>query len=345
MINIFKKLFGRKEAKEAESLEYYDPTMNLPFYERVKVLSKGSRYDKKQARLAVYEENKRIFLEWKSGSKEFGFGDYREFLDGAKLYSHHYCVDDKGVYNASTQIGCINADCIDVAERLISMGYDPAILNLASAKHPGGGYHHGTSAQEESLCRSSNLVLSLYQYADPEIMPCVAESGVPIKQIGYPLDINYGGIYTPNVSFFRNGMRKFFTIRENPFRCDVITVAALSFTGLPDYSGEYETRFRSPSGGFTAEGEEIMLNKIRTIFRLGLDHGKNALVLGAFGCGAYKLPVPEVARLFQIVINEPEFINKFQTLVFAILEKNKGENGYNGKYASFYNTFGEYKFH
>ena len=344
MLNIFRKLFRREETNESEEIQSADPTMELPFPDRVKILLNGSHYDKKRARLAVYEENKRLFLEWKAGSTELKFGDYQEYLDGAKLYSQYCCVDNKSIYYASTQTGCINADCVDVAQRLMSMGYKPAILNLASAKHPGGGYHHGTSAQEESLCRSSNLILSLYQYADPEKMPCVAENGVPVKQIGYPLDINYGGIYTPNVTFFRNGQSKCFSLREKPFQCDVITVAALSFTGRPDYSGEYETKFRSPSGGFTEEGEEIMLNKIRTIFRMGAEHEKDALVLGAFGCGAYQLPIPEVVRLFKTVINEPEFANKFRVLVFAILEKTKGENGKYGKFGEFYKAFGEYKF-
>ena len=85
-----------------------------------------------------------------------------------------------------------------------------------------------------------------------------------------------------------------------------------------------------------------MLNKIRTIFRMGVEHGKDALVLGAFGCGAYKLPVSEVVKLFRMVMNEPEFANKFRLLVFAIREKPRRPNGLNGKYAAFYQEFGTY---
>jgi uncharacterized protein (TIGR02452 family) len=75
---------------------------------------------------------------------------------------------------------------------------------------------------------------------------------------------------------------------------------------------------------------------------MGIEHGKNALVLGAFGCGAYQLPVSEVVRLFNTVIHEPEFANKFQVLVFAILERTKSASGKSGKFGDFYNTFGEY---
>ena len=87
-----------------------------------------------------------------------------------------------------------------------------------------------------------------------------------------------------------------------------------------------------------------MLNKIRTIFRLGVEAGKDSLVLGAFGCGAYKLPSAEVARLFRQVMNEPEFAGKFRLLVFAILEHTAKPCEADGKFAPFYKEFGSFEF-
>ena len=156
---------------------------------------------------------------------------------------------------------------MDVAEYLLEQGYNPAILNLASAKSPGGGYHEGYAAQEESLCHSSNLSLSLYQYGSPKFKH-IRECCVTTKEPGYPLDRNFGGIYTPNVTFFRNSRAKFFALQERVFHCDVITVAALSFNGRTEFCGVEEISYRAADGGFTSEGEEIMLNKIRTIFRM-----------------------------------------------------------------------------
>ena len=73
---------------------------------------------------------------------------------------------------------------------------------------------------------------------------------------------------------------------------------------------------------------------------IGIENGNDSLVLGAFGCGAYKLPPEEVAPLFHKVMEEPEFKNKFKCIVFAILEKPRKPHGLDGKYAPFYREFG-----
>jgi uncharacterized protein (TIGR02452 family) len=323
-------------------LSKYKPSdFNISFAERMQVIMKTGRFGENNARKEVYKENLKLFHNWGNGVDEIGFGNYQSFLDGAKLYHKEYSVDNIKPYYPETQTGCINLDCVDVAEYLIKKGYNPAILNLASARRPCGGYDEGMGAQEESLCRSSNLSLSLYQFGDPKYKN-VRESGVTIKEIGYPHDINYGGIYTPNATFFRNNRDKYYTLRDNTFKCDVITVAGLSFNGRMDYSYVNELAYRSESGGFTPEGTEIMLNKIRTIFRMAIEHGKNSIVLGALSCGAYKCPPEEVSKQFRTVIEEPEFKNKFKLLVFAILEKPRKPHGFDGKFAPFYNEFGTF---
>lgn len=321
-------------------LARHDPDeFTITYAERMKTIIQSGRFGANTARIQVYRENTDLFHRWKTGSAEVDLGDYQAFLDNTKLYRDAYDVNGVGPTCPTTETGCINADCVDVAKHLIAAGYNPAILNLASAQKPGGAYQKGSSAQEESLCRSSNLSLSLYQFGDPAYKH-IRECGVPHKTPGYPLDLNYGGIYTPDVTFFRNNQSKYFTLKEQPFRCDVITVAALSFSGRNDYSLAEELRFCAADGGFNGEGEAVMLNKIRTIFRMGVEHGKDALVLGAFGCGVYKLPTDAVAALFRRVMNEPEFASKFRLLVFAILERPRKPYGLDGKYAPFYQEFG-----
>ena len=324
-------------------LKRHDPAeFNISYADKMKAIIESGRFGPNQACKMVYLENNALFLRWKAGQLP-QFGNYQAYLDGAQLYKYAYNVSGQGTTYPATVTGCINVDCVDLAKELIDQGYDPAILNLASAGRPGGGYDQGMGAQEESLCQSSNLSLSLYQFADPRRMKCVRDCAVPLRTIGYPLDTNFGGVYTPDVTFFRNNKRKYFTIKDQPFRCDVITVAALSFNGRNDYARAMELMYKAHDGGFTPAGKEVMLNKIRTIFRMGVEHGKDALVLGAFGCGAYRLPSDAVAALFRQVMNEPEFAGKFRLLVFAIMESTHKPNGLNGKFAPFYQEFGTYQ--
>jgi len=325
-----------------DALSKYKPSdFSISFEERIKVTMASGRFGRQTARKEIYKLNTALFHDWQNGTNDIDFGDHKDFIDSAMLYKAPFDVSGIGKAYDVTETGCINADCMDVAEHLIAKGYNPAILNLASAKRPCGGWDVGMGAQEESLCFSSNLSQSLYQYGDPKYKN-VRDSGVPIKEIGYPHDMNYGGIYSPGVTFFRNNISKYYTLREKSFKCDVITVAALCFNGKSHYAGIDELSYQAEDGSFTPEGKEIMLNKIRTIFRMGVEHGKDALVLGAFGCGAYALLPSAVAPLFRTVMEEPEFKNKFKLLVFAVLERPRRPQEIDGHFAPFYREFGKY---
>ena len=184
-----------------EVLSHYKASdFSISFAERMQVMMKTGRFGENNARKEVYKENLKLFLEWKDGKSHIDFGDYQAFLDGAKLYKAAYDVNDIGVSYPETLTGCINIDCVDLAEHLIAKGYNPAILNLASAKRTTGGYREGMGAQEESLCRSSNLSLSLFQYGDPKYIN-VRESGVPAKEIGYPLNLLWRYLYSKRYLF------------------------------------------------------------------------------------------------------------------------------------------------
>ena len=292
---------------------------------------------------AVYEKNREVFHDWGYRTEDGGFvslGDKASFLAATKMYDKQLPPAAETDFRFECETGCVNADCAEMAKGLIDMGCNPAILNLASRHHACGGYDSGAGAQEESLCRVSTLSQSLYQYFDPSLR-CVREAEVEPRGNAYPLDINFGGVYSPNVTFFRYGSTEGFEFRKNPFRCGVITVAALNFRENTRYVNE-ELKYKAAGGGFTPEGDAIQMNKIRTIFRIALVNGHDSLVLGAFGCGAFRLPPEAVAEQFYRALDEPEFTCRFRVVVFAILEYGGifGAGKFSSKFAPFYYLFG-----
>lgn len=292
---------------------------------------------------AVYENNRKVFHDWGYRPEDGGFvslGDKAAFLAGTKVYSGPFALGAGKKPSDEFETDCVNADCADVAKGLIDGGYNPAVLNLASRYHACGGYDSGAGAQEESLCRVSTLSQSLYQFFDPS-RRCVREAEVAPRGNAYPLDINFGGIYSPDVTFFRHGPTEGFEFRKEPFRCGVITVAALSFRESTRYVNE-ELKYKAADGGFTPKGDAIQMNKIRTVFRIALANGQDSLVLGAFGCGAFRLPPEAVARQFRRALDEPEFAGRFRAVVFAILEYGGifGPGAFSSKFAPFYHLFG-----
>jgi len=318
----------------------------LSFAEWAKIILASGRFGAGKVNKRVYAMNRDLFLAWARGESvdvPGGLGDRAALLDGTKVYKTAFDVNDIPAQTEETRTGCANDDCVEVAHRLIESGCRPAILNLASRRHACGGYDAGLGPQEEHLCRTSTLSQSLYQHFKPKLK-CVQESGVEPKGNAYPLDISFGGIYSPGVRFFRRGKEAFFAYRDQPFDCGVITVAALSFREPNDYCND-ELCYRSPDGGFTAEGERIQYDKIRTIFRIALKNGHDSVVLGAFGCGVNKLPCEAVAKQFATVLDEPEFAQKFKAVVFAIREGRgtaRKPVEYRGKFAPFYSEFGRW---
>ena len=294
----------------------------------------GGRFGGNAARKEVYKENTRLFNNW--NTKLLGNRDDK--ILNTKVYTHEFKVDSSNNYE--TKYECENIDCVDLAQRMISEGLNPAILNLASNKRPCGGYNDGASAQEESLCQMSTLSQSLYQFASPKYKYFKDANVNHIPNV-YPMDINFGGIYSPNVCFFRNNLSKYYSLREQPFECSVITVASLSNRETNEYTDD-ESKYFDNDGYLTNEGKEIEKNKIRTIYRIALDNNHDSIVLGAFGCGVYNLKSEEVSKLFKEILEETEFKNKFKVIAFAIYEGQGSKRkvvGRNGKFKPFYDMF------
>ena len=288
------------------------------------------RHSQTTGRVLVYKENTNLFKNWDKNR----FGSKEDLINHTKVYDKEFKTSFS--YKYETEFDCQNIDCSDFALNLIKEGYNPAILNLASGINPCGGYSSGAGAQEEALCQMSTLSVSLYQFASTS-KKCFKDGGYKLdKSHVYPLNTNFGGIYTPEVVFFRNNINEFYSLRDEPFRCSVISVPSLA------YKPEYNSDYFDEDGNLNEKGLEVEKNKIRTIYRIALDNHHDSVVLGAFGCGAYHLKPEQVAPLFKSVLEEPEFKNNFRKIAFAIYE-GKGSYkkvvGPQGKFKPFYVIF------
>ena len=220
-----------------------------------------------------------------------------------------------------TEVQVLNLDCILATRELVEQGYNPALLNMASLYHPGGGVLTGSSAQEEDLCRRSNLAISLYQFSLPggrygDLADMV---GVKRRAERYPMDNTYGGIYSPDITFFRATKDEGYALLDEPFKAAVISVASLNYNPKHGHNS-------LDNGNIPESDKPVLKEKIRTILRIGALKRHDALVLGALGCGAFCTPPAQMARLFHEVLKENEFEGRFRKIVFAIIDSPSSNN-------------------
>lgn len=187
-----------------------------------------------------------------------------------------------------------NTTTFDAARTLLMQGYKPAALNMASATSPGGGFLTGSRAQEEYLCRSSGLY------------PCLVDNEMYTRR-----DFNTNPfyddyvIYSPDVPVFRDDDGE---LMDEPFLCSILTSPAVQAYGV--------YRFMPHRAG---EIESIMWNRILKVLAVAYRHGHHALVLGAWGCGAFGNDGHMIARLFKTALTE-NFVGAFEKVTFAITD-------------------------
>ena len=211
-----------------------------------------------------------------------------------------------------TNIQVVNQDCLAYAKSLLDQDSadDLCVLNMASAKNPGGGVYGGAGAQEEYLFRCSDYYRFLFQYADPASFDCEKVYGIPHNpRHSYPLKRNFGGVYSHGVTIFRNTEANGYALLETPWKVNFVAVAA--------------NNIRRYMNGRTTIPDKFIpstLSLIRTILRIAYNNGQRRLVLGAFGCGAFANPPGHMAQLCKQVFEEPEFQGLFREIHFAIIE-------------------------
>lgn len=188
-----------------------------------------------------------------------------------------------------------NETTLAAAFRLLDEGLEPVALNFASAKNPGGGFLGGARAQEESLARASAL------------WACIERSAMYPHHRARHHDAFYTDwvIYSPRVPVFRDDRG---VLLEAPRRVSFLTSPAVN-------AGVVLSRDPGQRGAIRA----AMAGRIRRVLGAALEHGHEALVLGAWGCGVFRNDPEEVAELFSAALSGP-FRGAFKRVVFAVLD-------------------------
>jgi uncharacterized protein (TIGR02452 family) len=188
------------------------------------------------------------------------------------------------VYSAEskyeTKIRVVNEDSF-VAAAPYADKSPTCVLNMASDRRPGGGVVKGSRAQEEDLCRRSNLYGTLAHKF-------------------YPLG-PHTVLYSPKVTVIKDPKYKMI----DPFRVSVVSMAALRRPALV-------------KDRYTPEDYHTMIRKVRCILYQAALAKQEVLVLGAFGCGVFGNPPTIVATIFRKLLTT-EFAGVFREVVFAVL--------------------------
>ena len=139
-------------------------------------------------------------------------------------------------------------------------------------------------------------------------------------QQGYPMDENFGGIYSADVTVFKDGNYEWL---YDPYQTAFISVAAMNINRALRQGEQILV-----DGRLSDRAVAIIKNKIRTIYRIGVLHGHDSLVLGAWGCGDFGNLSEQIAQLFVNVLNEDEFRGRYKDIRFAIIEdhNSRGRN-------------------
>ena len=280
----------------------------------------------KEERISVYRSTIRIVNAkgYSIGSVDVNFDNDATMMGNTKFYSSKVNIEHSLLPKYDTEVKVMDNDCLDVAQSLVRLGFKPAVLNMASFHTPGGGVERGSAAQEESLFRRTNLFRSLYQFHE-----IGTNYGIEQRDERYPMQMSYGGIYTPGVTVFRKSENEDCKIMDDPFRIDVISLPAV----------------RKPT--IKADGDvedwvkDTLYKKVKQILDIALENGNDSLVLSAFGCGAYGTPPKIVAKIFHDVIDSEEYKGLFKAIYFAIinLPSTNGEHNPEGNFKPFKDEF------
>lgn len=182
-----------------------------------------------------------------------------------------------------------------------------AVMNFANAFHAGGGVTKGSSAQEECLCRTSTLYPLLCRRT--------------LRDTFYKHHHDLGTPKATDSLVYTKGVIICKTDEDMPKRMpqedwvtvDVITIAA------PDLRDKSNIHAPLVNGGTYMNNAELFGYHVKRAIHMltcAAAKGADILVLGAFGCGAFRNDPKVVAKAYKTALQE--FPRVFKQIEFAV---------------------------
>ena len=257
-------------------------------YERIEVFQDTQRWISTDAELkaAVDFSKKHTRIYWE---------DIYPAFDASKTCDTEITVTRDRSYQAAMRLSAENEGC-----RI-------AVMNFANAFHAGGGVTKGAGAQEECLCRTSTLYPLLYRHF-------LRDTFYKHHHTLNTPKATDALVYTRDVVICKTDEdlpRRM--PREQWTKVDVITVAA------PDLRDKFNIYAPIVGGGTYMSSAELFGYHVKRaihVMTCAAAEGADILVLGAFGCGAFRNDPEVVARAYRTVIEE--FPNVFRKIEFAV---------------------------
>ncbi len=217
-----------------------------------------------------------------------------------KTYDCEFKAYELRTKNTELNVVVMEGSTFDTA-RFFTKG-KVAVLNFANPHEPGGGVKRGARAQEECLCRCSNLYNVL---ATEELSRFYYQWH---KQNTNHL-FSYRVIYSPNIQIIKSDE---YQLLDSPFPVDVITCA-------------------SPYNVYGFDRELLRStyeSRITNILEAAIDNDVDTIVLGAFGCGAFHNPPELMAEAFKKILINRGYYKFFENVVFAIINTNRFDRNF-----------------
>lgn len=198
--------------------------------------------------------------------------------------------------NLKGKIIITRENVIDAAYRLVVLEQksDVLLLNFASGDAAGGGFLKGSQAQEEELCRHSGLYPGLFLFSDKVS------------------SFHWSSPYFSDAMVFSRNVPFVFATNQQPlekfYSASILSAAAVRMSNVvhqPNFQEDVDT---------------VLFQRIKRIVEVARFGKCRVLVLGAFGCGAYRCDPVLVSQHFKTVLDH--YGKYFDEILFPIYGSN-----------------------